>query len=84
MLKVRAAIHNSPAQQDSVVLSLLEAGVETMKMLELFSGTKTVSTVFEQMGWEVYTIDINADLEPSLVADLLTVDSPWIVTGKHN
>ena len=77
---MRSEIHDTRSQQDRAVLPLLETGVATMKMLELFSGTKTVSTVFEQMGYEVYTIDINPDLEPSLAADLLTVDSPYILS----
>lgn len=50
-----------------------------MKMLELFSGTKTVSNTFEAQGYEVYTIDHNPDLLPSLVADIATVDSPYIL-----
>jgi hypothetical protein len=50
-----------------------------MKFLELFSGTKTMSKTFEAQGFEVFSIDINPDLLPSLVADILTVDTPLIL-----
>lgn len=50
-----------------------------MKMLELFSGTKTVSNTFKAHGYEVYTIDINPKLEPDLCADILDLDSISIV-----
>ena len=50
-----------------------------MKMLELFSGTKTVSNTFQAQGYDVYTVDINPDLTPDLVADIATVDSPYIL-----
>ena len=52
-----------------------------MKMLELFSGTKTVSNTFKAQGYDVYTIDINPDLTPDLVADIATVDAAYIL--KH-
>lgn len=36
------------------------------KMLELFCGTKSVSTAFKQAGWEVYTVDWNKDFQSTL------------------
>jgi len=72
-------IHHTQTQQDSIVLSLLETGVETMKMLELFSGTKTVSNSFNKLGWETFTVDINEKLKPDLCCNILTLDTPRIL-----
>ena len=48
-------------------------------MLELFSGTKTVSNCFKAAGWEVFTVDIEESLEPHLACDILTLKSPRIL-----
>lgn len=47
-----------------------------MKMLDLFCGTKSVSKAFEAAGWEVYTVDWDAQFQPTLCADIgsLTVE----------
>lgn len=50
-----------------------------MRMLELFSGTKMVSRTFEAQGYQVYSIDNNPDLLPSLVADIATVSASDIL-----
>ena len=55
-----------------------------MKLLELFSGTKTVSNCFKAAGWEVFTIDIEESLEPDLACDILTLDSPRILQEFGN
>jgi hypothetical protein len=44
-----------------------------MKTIELFSGTKSASKVFKEQGWETFTIDNDADLEPDLVADIFSL-----------
>lgn len=54
-------------------------GWDKMKMLELFSGTKTVSNTFEAQGYDVFTIDINPDLLPNLVADIMTINASKIL-----
>ena len=41
-----------------------------MKVLELFSGSKTVSKAFERHGHETFTIDWNEEYKPDLVADI--------------
>ena len=46
------------------------------KMLDLFCGTKSMAKAFERAGWEVYTVDWEEKLEPTLCCDVntLTVD----------
>lgn len=41
-----------------------------MIFLELFSGTKTMSKAFEEVGFECYNVDFDSKLEPSLLADI--------------
>ena len=39
-----------------------------MRMLELFSGTKSVSRVFENQGWECVSLDLkNASIETNIL-----------------
>ena len=47
--------------------------------LELFSGTKTMSKVAAEFGYNVFNIDIDASLNPTLTADILTLDTPTII-----
>lgn len=44
-----------------------------MKVLDLFCGTKSIARAFEEHGHEVYTVDWNADFEPTLCADIGTL-----------
>lgn len=48
-----------------------------MIILELFCGTKSISNAFLKRGHSVYTVDWDAQFEPSLVADIgsLTADN---------
>ena len=41
-----------------------------MKVLELFCGTKSISTAFKERGHEVFTVDWEKDFNPSLCADI--------------
>jgi len=43
-------------------------------VIELFSGSKTVSTTFEKNGWKSFSIDNNPALSPSLCCDILKLD----------
>ena len=43
-----------------------------MKILELFSGTKSISNTFQARGHEVFTIDNNQELNPDLCSDMLS------------
>lgn len=47
-----------------------------MKVLDLFCGTKSIANAFQRHGHEVYTVDWNAEFEPTLCADIgkLTVE----------
>ena len=40
-------------------------------LLELFSGTGSVGRSFRARGWEVFSVDIDAATNPTLVADVL-------------
>ena len=42
-------------------------------VIEFFSGSKNVSTVFEKNGWHSFTVDINPKLHPSMCADICTL-----------
>lgn len=42
--------------------------------LELFSGSKTVSTILSLYGFTAYSIDNNPRLNPSILADILKLD----------
>lgn len=43
-------------------------------LIELFSGSKTVSKVFEKHGWESFSIDNNPKLNPSICCDILDLE----------
>jgi len=39
-------------------------------LLELFSGTQSISRAFEALGWETFTVDIDPKTNPSLCIDV--------------
>ena len=43
-------------------------------VIELFSGSKTVSSIFEKNGWKSFSIDNNPALSPQLCCDILKLD----------
>ncbi len=45
-----------------------------MRLLELFSGTKSVSRVAKELGWETVSLDIDPRHEPDLLVDILRFD----------
>lgn len=45
-----------------------------MESVELFSGTKSASTVFAEHGFSTFTIDNEPTLQPDIVADMLEID----------
>ena len=55
------------------------SGGETMKMLELFSGSKIMAETFQSHDWEVFTIDGNESLAPDLSCDILKLDVDRII-----
>ena len=48
-----------------------------MRLLELFSGTKSVGKAFEARGWEVVSVDLDAKTSPTHVADMLEWECPY-------
>ena len=42
-----------------------------MKLLELFCGTKSISNVFENHGWDCTTVDNNSQFEPTHCCNIL-------------
>ncbi len=47
--------------------------IKMYKLLELFSGTESVSKTFKENGWEVFTIDNEPKFNPNLCKDILEV-----------
>lgn len=43
-------------------------------LLELFSGTGSVGSIFRARGWEVISIDSDPKMRPTLVADIGSFD----------
>lgn len=50
-----------------------------MKVLDLFCGTKSIANAFEKRGHEVFTVDWNADFEPTLCADIGKLTAEQII-----
>lgn len=54
-----------------------------MKILELFSGTKSISKAFWSMGYDTYTVELNPEFKPDMVADILELE-PSSLPGPFN
>ena len=53
-----------------------------MRLLELFSGTKSVGRAFEALGWEVTSLDADATTRPTICADVQAWDY-WTYPPGH-
>jgi hypothetical protein len=45
-----------------------------MRILDLFCGTKSVSNVFVNAGWDAVTLDFDRQFEPTYACDILSLD----------
>ena len=45
-----------------------------MRLLEFFSGTKSIGRSFQKRGWEVVSLDLTNEFNPTIQADILTWD----------
>ena len=45
-----------------------------MRVLELFSGTKSIGKAFERLGHEVISVDLDPTFQPTILVDMLTWD----------
>ncbi len=52
------------------------------KLLELFSGTGSIGRAFLQQGWEVTSVDIRADFNPTILTDIMTWDYRQLQPGE--
>lgn len=48
-------------------------------MLELYSGSKTMADAFKELGFKIFTVDINKEFDPDLVIDILRLNSKEIL-----
>jgi site-specific DNA-cytosine methylase len=54
-------------------------GDTAMKLLELFSGTKSISKVFEANGWQTFTVDNDPTTNPDLCIDVAQLTAEMII-----
>jgi len=45
-----------------------------MRLLELFSGTGSMGAAFRRLGWEVTSVDCDADANPTILCDIMDFD----------
>ena len=45
-----------------------------MRLLELFSGTKSVSKIAKSLGWETISLDIDPKFNPDFCMDIMDFD----------
>ncbi len=48
-----------------------------MKLLELFCGTKSIGKEFERVGFEVVSLDFDAQFDATITADILTIPDDY-------
>ena len=51
------------------------------QIIELFSGSKTISNFFESKGWDAWSVDNNPKLYPKICCDILEI-SPGLLPEK--
>jgi len=50
-----------------------------LKILELFSGTKSISNVFDKRGHDTYTVDFDESLNPDLCIDIMNLTAEMVI-----
>lgn len=80
---IHAGRYENEAIKQSGLQSLREAGrgVREMKVLDLFSGTRSIAKVFEKHGWETFTIDNNEEYadKTDMIKDIMKVTAEEIL-----
>ena len=51
------------------------------RLLELFSGTGSIGKPFKACGWEVVSLDLREDFQPTIVADIMNWDHTMFPSG---
>jgi site-specific DNA-cytosine methylase len=51
----------------------------SMKMVDMFCGTKSMADVFATRGHQTFTIDLDPKMAPDLCADILTIEAADII-----
>ncbi len=49
------------------------------RLLELFCGTKSIGRVFERGGWDVTSVDLSQNFEPTICCNILDLTSHMIL-----
>lgn len=49
------------------------------KIIELFCGTKSISSVFDRKGWQTITFDIDGKFEPTYKVDVDSLEIEWFL-----
>lgn len=55
-----------------------------MRLLELFCGTKSIGKVFERNGWDVVSVDIIKEFDPTYCQSILDLDLRIDLSGKFD
>ena len=79
--------HHQPrhwSRQGRVVLRLKKAMTAPLRVLDLFSGTGSVSKAFRASGHEVYSLDLDPKFGPSICVNVLEWEFKLLPRGFYD